>query len=144
MNGLCALIGIASLLVESLAFAGDCLPTPHRTTGTHYQPVTEQRGDVGTGVVVTGRVLGAPDCAPVASARVAHWQDGRYADRLRAYLYADGEGGYSFETEWPALHPPHIHFIVTADGFEVLETQWIGHDRTNQIEFDMVLRKSPE
>ena len=136
----------AVLLVawHSALQAGECTPTPHRTTGTHYKPVTEQRGDVSTGVRVRGRILAAPDCAPVANARVAHWQageDGRYADRLRAYLYSAADGSYAFETEWPALSPPHIHFIITADGYEVLETQWIGDERTDRIEFDMVLRK---
>ena len=142
-----ALTAAALLILQSSSFAADCLPTPHRTTGTHYEPVTEQRGDLGTGVRVHGRILGAPDCAPVPDARIAHWQageDGRYADRLRAYLYSDAQGRYAFGTEWPALRPPHIHFIVTAEGYEVLETQWIGDERTDRIEFDMVLRSSSD
>ncbi len=126
------------------ALAADCTPTPHRTTGTHYKPVTEQKGNVSTGILVRGRILAAPDCTPVANARVAHWQageNGRYVDRLRAYLYSDANGRYEFETEWPNLFTPHIHFIVTADGYDILETQWIGRERANRIEFDMVLRK---
>ncbi len=128
--------------VASVAYA-DCKPTPHRTTGTHYKPVTEQRLNVSSGVTVHGRILAAPDCKPVANAKVAHWQageDGRYADRLRAYLFADADGCYTFETEWPALRPPHIHFIITAEGHEILETQWVGGSRIRDIEFDMVLR----
>ena len=123
-------------------FAADCRPTPHRTTGTHYEPVTEEKADVGTGLMVWGRVLAAPDCTPVANAKVAHWQageDGRYADHLRAYLYTDAKGRYQFETEWPNLRHPHIHFIVTADGYRKLETQWIGRRRSNDIVFNMVL-----
>ncbi len=125
------------------AAGADCKPTPHRTTGTHYKPVTEQRVNVSSGVTVHGRILAAPDCTPVANAKVAHWQageDGRYADRLRAYLFADADGRYAFETEWPALRPPHIHFIITAEGYEILETQWVGGTRVKDIEFDMVLR----
>ncbi len=126
--------------------ATECMPTPHRSTGTHYKPVTEERVDISQGVIVKGRVLAAPVCAPVANARVAHWQageQGRYIDRLRAYLYTDSEGRYLFETEWPNLMSPHIHFIVTAEGYETLETQWIGDQRRNQIVFDMVLQKVP-
>jgi protocatechuate 3,4-dioxygenase beta subunit len=135
----------ASVLIacHGPAAAADCTPTPHRTTGTHYKPVTEQRLDVGNGVAVRGRILGAPDCEPVPNARVAHWQagkDGRYTDRLRAYLFADAEGAYGFETEWPEISPPHIHFIVTAEGYEALETQWVGESPTADVEFDMVLR----
>lgn len=128
--------------VSTAAFAEDCIPTPHRTTGTHYEPVTSQRIDVGEGVMVSGRVLSAPDCKPIANARVAHWQageKGRYIDQLRAYLFTDSRGRYQFETEWPDLNPPHIHFIVTAEGYKKLETQWVGDDRQNKIVFTMVL-----
>ena len=92
--------------------------------------------------MVRGQVLAAPDCRPVANAKVAHWQageNGRYSDRLRAYLFTDEQGRYQFETEWPNLSPPHIHFIVTADGHYTLETQWIGYERKNEIKFTMIL-----
>lgn len=124
--------------------ATECIPTPHRSTGTHYEPVTKQKTDISKGVMVKGQVLAAPDCAPVVNARVAHWQadeQGHYIDRLRAYLYTDENGRYQFETEWPNLNPPHIHFIVNADGYDTLETQWIGGRRQNTIEFDMVIVK---
>lgn len=143
----CCIFATLLLVPHTALHAGECTPTPHRTTGIHYKPVTEQRGDVGKGLRVSGRIGAAPDCAPVPNARVAHWQageDGRYADRLRAYLYSDTRGAYTFETEWPALRPPHIHFIVSAEGYEVLETQWIGDERTDRIEFDMVLRRSSD
>ena len=85
-----------------------------------------------------------PDCQPVANAKVAHWQagkNGRYQDELRAYLFTDKQGRYQFETEWPNISPPHIHFIVTAKGYQVLETQWIGRQRQENISFIMVLEK---
>ncbi len=139
-----------SVVVAAVMFAfhvpiagASCTPTPHRTTGTHYKPVTQQRVDVGSGVTVHGRILAAPDCKPVTNAKVAHWQageDGHYTDRLRAYLFADTEGHYAFETEWPALSLPHIHFIITAEGYQILETQWVGDTRVPDIEFDIVLR----
>ncbi len=141
-NYLLAYIVLLALPVS--VHGAECSPTPHRTTGTHYKPVTEQRINVSTGVTVRGQVLAGPDCTVVANARVAHWQageDGEYVDRLRAYLFTDANGRYEFETEWPNLPTPHIHFIVTADRYQVLETQWIGFQRTNLIEFDMVLRK---
>ena len=122
--------------------ANDCIPTAHRTTGTHYKPVTAQLKDVSKGVLVRARVLATPDCTPVAGAKVAHWQageNGRYQDRLRAYWFTDDHGAVEFETEWPHLNPPHIHFIVTADGYETLETQWVGGKRQELIEFTMVI-----
>lgn len=136
--------GILLLMVSLTAHADDCIPTSHRTTGTHYEPVTVEKGDISRGVFFQGRIVAAPDCMPVAGAKVAHWQageDGRYQDRLRAYLYTDSEGRFRFETEWPNLRPPHIHFIVTAAGYETLETQWIGDERQSAIDFTMVLEK---
>ncbi len=139
------LLASITLLVSPLAaHSMDCIPTPHRTTGTHYEPVTDQKINVSKGVTVRGRILAATDCTAITNAKVAHWQageDGEYVDRLRAYLFTDTNGRYEFETEWPNLFTPHIHFIVTADGYRILETQWIGSKRTNLIEFDMVLQK---
>ena len=143
MTGNTTILGASILLSSSFTQAQDCIPTPHRTTGTHYAPVTEQKINVSQGVTVRGRILNAV-CEPVANAKVAHWQagmDGRYSDRLRAYLYTNEQGVYSFETEWPNLTPPHIHFIVTAKGYEMLETQWVGQAPSRKIEFDMVLDK---
>lgn len=76
---------------------------------------------------------------PIGNAKVAHWQADEYGDRLKAYLFTDVEGYFEFETEWPNLPPPYIHFIDTAEGYEKLETQWQGTERTTLIEFDMVL-----
>ena len=127
-----------------ITMAENCIPTPHRTTGTHYAPVTEHKVNISQGVTVKGRILATPDCVPVANAKIAHWQadrNGFYVDRLRAYLFSDANGYFEFETEWPNLSPPHIHFIVTAEGYEVLETQWRGDEPTKLIEFDMILQK---
>jgi len=127
-----------------LVNANECIPTAHRTTGTHYEPVTIQKKDIGNSVVVRGRILAMPECRPVKNAKVAHWQAGEngiYRDHLRAYLYTDEQGVFEFKTEWPNLNPPHIHFIINADGFSVLETQWIGRQRVNTINFDMVLER---
>lgn len=139
----CLFITVMTILPLA-TYGQECTPTPHRTTGTHYEPVTKQRVDISTGVIIKGHVLASPDCKPVPRAKIAHWQageDGRYSDRLRAYLYSDNNGYYQFETEWPDMPSPHIHFIVIVDGFEVLETQWLGNQRQKVIEFDMVLRK---
>lgn len=144
MSRLFSLVVSILFALSAQAASASCEPTPHRTTGTHYKPVTEQRADIGSGVMIRGRILAAPDCIPVPNARIAHWQageNGRYADRLRAYRFSDESGRYSFETEWPAMSAPHIHFIISADGYEVLETQWIGDERRADIHFNMVLRK---
>ena len=135
-------ISVFLLLFNVQAHAESCIPTAHRTTGTHYEPVKIQKIDVSTGVIVKGQVLAMPDCRPVANAKVAHWQageNGRYQDKLRAYLFTDKQGRFQFETEWPNISPPHIHFIVSAKGYKMLETQWIGVQRKNEIQFDVII-----
>ena len=140
-----ALISITMIMaLTNIALADKCEPTPHRTTGNHYKPVTEQKINVSKGVIVRGRILAAPNCTPVPNAKIAHWQggeQGRYENHLYAYMFADEEGRYEFETEWPNMSIPHIHFIVTSDGYQVLETQWVGNERQKEINFDMVLVK---
>ena len=132
------------LTPATTVIANTCEPTPHRTTGTHYEPVTQSKVNISQGVVVMGKILQSPDCEPVGGAKIAHWQadeNGEYVDRLRAYLYSDENGHYQFETEWPNLSIPHIHFIVTKDGYEVLETQWVGSQKTELIEFNLIVEK---
>ncbi len=138
-----------ALIVLSLpvtAHAIECPPTQHRTTGTHYKPVTEHMADISTGLTVSGRILEADTCHPISHARVAHWQankEGVYVDRLRAYMLSNEKGEYRFKTEWPALSVPHIHFIVSAEGYETIETQWRGNENEplEFIQFDIILRK---
>ncbi len=132
------------ILTPLSTVAENCNPTPHRSTGTHYKPVTVEKVNVSKGVTVKGRVLSEIGCKPIANAKIAHWQgseNGRYEDYLYAYMFTDEEGRYEFETEWPNMPIPHIHFIVTAKGFNTLETQWIGDQRQKVIEFDMVVTK---
>jgi len=99
--------------------------------------LTLQRINVSQGVTLRGRILAAPDCIPIANAKIVHWQaveNGQYVDRLRAYKFSNSDGDYEFEkTEWPNLSSSHIHFIVTAEGYEVIEIQWRGWKK---YEFD--------
>ena len=132
-----------TFFTSSGVLAADCTPTRSMSSGTHFKPVTQQQVDIGKGFKVQGRVLSATDCTPIAGARVAHWQagkNGRYQDRLRAYLFSDNNGRYAFETEWPAAMVPHLHFRVSAAGYKEISTQWIGDDRVDNITFDIVLQ----
>ena len=83
----------------------------------------------------------------MAGIKVLHWQageDGQYLDRLYAWRFTDDQGAFSFETEWPALRPPHIHFQVEAPGHRPLATQWIADSRVEQVRFDIVLQPLSE
>ncbi len=137
-------LGVLFFSGTAIVLADTCQPTSQMGRGTHYKPITEQKLDIGTGFKVRGRILSAENCQPIANARVEHWQageNGRYQDRLRAYRLSGPDGRYDFETEWPAAAVPHIHFIVKAEGYKPLQTQWVGDERTPSIQFDMVLEK---
>ena len=138
-----AATSLLAMLATQPALARDCIATTARTAGTHYKPVTTQKTDIGRGLIVSGHILSARDCKPIADARISHWQageNGQYQDRLRAYLFSDKKGSYRFSTEWPAAMIPHIHFIVSARGFETIGTQWVGYKKLKEIRFDIVLR----
>lgn len=131
------------------SIAAECTPTPGRTIGTHYDisKATHQPGDLGKGLVMQGRVLSAADCSPLAGVKVIHWQageEGQYLDRLYAWRRTDQNGAYRFETEWPALRPPHIHFQVEAPGHRLLATQWIAAGRVGEARFDLVLQPTTD
>ena len=138
---LCLLIG----LMPCVAIASDCSPTPGRTIGTHYDisKATHQPGDLGKGLRVHGQVLSADGCRSLAGIKLIHWQageDGRYLDRFYAWRLTDGNGAFRFETEWPALRPPHIHFLVDTPGYRPLATQWIADGPVDEVRFDIVLQ----
>ncbi len=137
------------LLVQALgavSTAGEaCAPTRPDALGPFYRPGAPVRNVVGRGYVLTGRVLGAPDCRPVPGARVEFWlagPDGRYADAYRATVVADAEGSYRFESHFPPAYggrPPHIHVRVSAPGYRTLVTQHYPRPRTQEARFDLVL-----
>lgn len=54
-------------------------------------------------------------------------------------MFTDAEGRYRCETQWPAIRPPHIRLLITADGYQVLETPQAGDNRSRDIDLDIVL-----
>ena len=121
-----------------------CQPTPERGLGTHYIPnVAVLNNDTGKGLVVYGHVMSSADCKPIADAVIEHWQagdNGEYEMHLRAFTLSLPDGSYLFETEWPNINPPHIHFIVTAENHGRLVTQWIPDEKTDRASFNLVLK----
>lgn len=135
-----------TLLVAPAAAAQSCRTTPRDALGPFYKPGAPQQQELcasGTGgsekLLVTGRVLGMPDCVPLAGALIEVWQaDGRGAYSLvgaqqddpgcllRASLTTDSQGRYRFATVVPGEYPGrprHIHYRVSAQGYATLVTQ---------------------
>lgn len=143
--------GVGSLVLVGTARAA-CRPTPENPLGPYYLPDAPFRSDLassepqGDRLRMTGRVLGAPDCRPVAGAVLEVWQAnaaGRYHGvdlqgppgpedyGLRARIRTGPDGGYGFLTVMPGnygqgaegLRARHIHLKVTAPGYSTLVTQ---------------------
>ncbi len=136
------LLTLAVSLMCANVPGGECTPTRSMFLGTHHKQEVPYKVDVSQGLVINGRVLNT-DCQALVKARVKHWQagkQGKYRDELRAYMTTDERGSFRFETEWPSVPSPHIHFIISAEGYRELVTQWVGKEPLTAIELEFVLQ----
>lgn len=146
---MCLATALMSLWLAAAAGSAACVPTRPDALGPFYRPNAPVRTSVGRGYVLSGRVLGAPDCRPVPRARLEFWlagPDGRYGDAFRATVVADELGAYRFESHFPPAYagrPPHIHVRVSAPGYRVLVTQHYPRPGTTEARFDLVLEPEP-
>ena len=89
------------------------------------------RSKIGSGHVLTGTVLSAADCQPVARARVELWQasrNGRYTRAGSATVITDSAGRFRLEGPYPPAYEgrePHIHIRVTATAYEQLLARYV-------------------
>lgn len=137
---------VTLLFAPALVRAQTCRPTPRDALGPFYKPNAPAQAELcksaSGGVhklVVSGRVLGMPQCTPLAGALVEVWQAderGNYSQvgakpddpgcLLRASLTTDREGRYRYTTLLPGEYPGrprHIHYRVSHAGYATLVTQ---------------------
>ena len=140
---LCA--GGALLLLPEFVRAA-CLATQRDDLGPFYvrdapghSDLCSAAGESGR-LTVSGRVLGALDCKPLAGAVIEVWQadlKGHYTQvsrerkddpgcLLRATIKTDADGRYAYRSipagEYPG-RPSHIHYRVSMAGYRTLVTQ---------------------
>ena len=80
---------VLGLWTGAVAQDKTCTPTPPDMLGPFYKPNAPERARTGTGIVVTGFVRSAKDCAVLPGAQVEWWsadERGEYRDELRAIL----------------------------------------------------------
>jgi catechol 1,2-dioxygenase len=123
-----------------------CRQTPPDALGPFYEPGAPVRSKVGTGYVLSGRVLATRTCRAIPRARIEFWlanPQGSYDDAHRATVIAGHRGGYRFESNKPPSYgrPPHIHIRVTARGFRTLVTQHYPRASRTRAVFNLVLVK---
>ena len=110
--------GAALVAFPCTSLAQQCRVTPRDQLGPFYKSAAPQQAELcasGSGgkerLIVTGHVLGLPDCKPLAGALVEVWQaDARYA----------------FNTILPGEYPGrprHIHYRISHKGYATLVTQ---------------------
>ena len=137
---------IALAFAPEIARAQSCRVTPRDALGPFYKPAapahTELCASGAAGahkLVVTGRVLGMPQCTPLSDALVEVWQADERGDYsqvgakqddprclLRASIRTDTEGHYRYTTVLPGEYPGrprHIHYRVSRAGYATLVTQ---------------------
>jgi protocatechuate 3,4-dioxygenase beta subunit len=142
-----ALAAFALGAVSGPEAAPACRPTSADALGPFYEPGAPVRSKIGTGYVLTGRVLAARTCRAIARARIELWlanADGEYDDAHRATVIAGRRGGYRFESSKPPSYssrPPHIHLRVSARGFRTLVTQHYPRATRSSAVFNLVLVK---
>lgn len=122
-------LGLALTASETPA-ATRCQPTKGDSAGPFQQITTvPRRAKIGTGHVLQGRVLRAPDCAPVANALVVLWQAGPngYTRRGQGSVVTDRAGRFRFEGPVPASYgrEPHIHIVVSHPAYRELLTRYV-------------------
>jgi protocatechuate 3,4-dioxygenase beta subunit len=81
--------------------------------------------------VLTGVVLSALGCRPLAGAQVQFWQSdrkGRYTRALSATVLTGRDGRFRYQSPRPTSYegfPPHIHIRVVARDHEQLLTRYV-------------------
>lgn len=145
-------------------------PTSSTDEGPFYRVGAPFRDSIADGVdgeplIVTGRVVAAPNRAPLAVAVLEVWQadsQGRYdvslgpeavaAWRLRGRLRTSTDGGFRLRTIRPGpyrvaggMRPAHIHVIVTAPGRPALATElffegdpYLDEDAAGHVAEDLI------
>jgi hypothetical protein len=111
--------------------ANACRPTLADAAGPFGRGMPPVRSSIGSGHVLTGTVLSAADCKPLARARVELWQanrNGRYTRAGSATVITDRAGRFRLEGPYPPSYEgrePHIHIRVQATAHEPLLTRYV-------------------
>ena len=129
LRGAFAAVVVMACVVAAAAVATaapGCPATPTDGFGPFGRGSPPVRASIGKGHVLSGVVLSALNCKPIARARVELWQSnakGRYVRATSATVLTDGSGRFRFEGPYPVSYEglaPHIHLRVVAPAHEVL------------------------
>jgi protocatechuate 3,4-dioxygenase beta subunit len=152
-----SLLGIGTLALATAAVAATaaaastsaaaCKPTESDVAGPFAASgaAPPRRSKIGTGHVLVGRVLRAPDCKPVAGALVDLWQAGRagrYDRRGHGSAITSRSGTFRFEGPVPPSYegrPAHIHIRVAVGGYAEVLTRYVVPEGSRSGRITIVL-----
>ena len=119
-----------ALTASAAAVAYPCSPTPTDGFGPFGRGAPPVRAKIGTGHVLTGVIISAGNCKPIAGAEVQFWQSdakGRYKLALSGTVITDRAGRFRYQGPYPAAYegrPPHIHIRVVARDYLTLLSRY--------------------
>ena len=141
------LLGVTLGVSSSPEAVSGCRPTAPDSLGPFYEPGAPVRSKIGSGYILSGRVLAARTCRAIPRARIEFWvanPDGKYDDAHRATIFSGRRGGYRFESNRPPAYgtrPAHVHVRVSARGYRTLVTQQYPRAARTSAVFNLVLVK---
>jgi protocatechuate 3,4-dioxygenase beta subunit len=125
------------LLVSSAApLPAQLGTTPNHRAGAPFRAKLSPPHAEGTVLLVKGTLTDAKSGGGVASAVLDAFQADSHGDYdtqgfdYRARILTDEAGRFEFETIVPSNYgpAPHIHFVVTAEGYRTLRTEMLFKD----------------
>lgn len=134
LGKLAATLGLGMFGSAALrARAAECpLPARNPIEGPYFLGDPEQRSETGSGLIISGTVRDAANCQPIAGAHIVRWhanQYGIYEEYYRALMVVGAAGRFEMKTLPPGQYAnldPHVHWYVTADGYQpvIAQIQW--------------------
>ena len=133
-------LGVSALLAGSAGGAPsayECRPTPNDGAGPFGRGMPPIRSSTGRGHVLSGTVISALNCAPLARAQVQIMYRGRngYMRATSGTVITKRDGRFRFESGVPFHYGPprHFHLRVVAPDHEVLLTRHVVRGRTGTM-----------
>ena len=126
--------------------AADCPPTASRDAGAMPESAAE-RWQVGSGYALNGVVLDADTCLPIPEALVRFEMtntEGEYDGSQVGQIHTNQQGAFRIESVRPGSYentPPHIHLIAQADGYELVNPDYVVAADETEGAIQIVLRR---
>ena len=115
----------------------ECRPTPNDGGGPFGRGMPPVRSSTGRGHVLSGTVISALNCAPLARAQVQIMYRGRngYTRATSGTVITKRDGRFRFESGVPFNYgpPPHFHLRIVAPNHEVLLTRYTVRGRSGTL-----------